>query len=102
MPRARINGIDTYYEVHDQGQPLLFIHGGYGGAGATIVPQLLPEIVNIMPGNQVQTVIYDRRNSGRSEYTLSHFTNADLAEDACSLLDHLGIDRAIICGSSAG
>jgi 3-oxoadipate enol-lactonase len=27
MPKLHCNGIDIHYEVHGQGEPLLFIHG---------------------------------------------------------------------------
>jgi len=102
MPRARVNGVELHYDDHGTGQALLFIHGGYGGAATTVVPPLEPEIVRTMPSDRVRTITYDRRNAGRSEYTLDHYTNVDVAEDAMGLLDHLGIDSAIVVGSSAG
>src|SRR6266542_6588863 len=101
MPTARVNGVDLRYERHGTGLPLLFIHGGYGGAASTLVPQ--EQIVaSIMPLDRIQTIVYDRRNAGRSEYVLAPFTLADLVEDAAALLDHLGHRRAVIVGSSAG
>src|SRR4051812_3650865 len=101
MPVARVNGVHTSYEVHGEGVPLLFIHGGYGGAATTLVPS--PAIVpEVMANCGVQTITYDRRSAGRSEYVLSPYTMADLAADAAALLDHLGHRRAIIMGSSAG
>lgn len=102
MPRARVNGVELHYDDYGTGQALLFIHGGYGGAASTVVPPLEPEIVRAMPAERVRTVTYDRRNAGRSEYVTGHYTNIDVAEDARALLDHLGIERAIIVGSSAG
>jgi 3-oxoadipate enol-lactonase len=102
MARATINGVDTHYEVHGAGVPLLFIHGGYGGAATTLVPQLTPEIIGVLPTDRVQTIVYDRRCAGRTQYVTEPYTQVDLAEDARALLDHLGIERAIIVGSSAG
>ncbi|MFN8637800.1 MAG: alpha/beta hydrolase [Chloroflexota bacterium] len=102
MPKARVNGVELFYEVSGSGQPVLFIHGGYGGAETTVVTKLAPEITGILPQDRFQVVTYDRRNAGQSEYTDAHYTIDDLAEDARALLDHLGIDRAIVVGSSAG
>lgn len=101
MPTARVNGIETYYEVTGQGVPTLFIHGGYGGAPTTLVPQQGVE-PDILPKDVFATIVYDRRSAGRSQYIAEPYTLPDLAADAAGLLDHLGHDRAIIIGSSAG
>jgi pimeloyl-ACP methyl ester carboxylesterase len=102
MPKARVNGVELFYEVSGAGQPVLFIHGGYGGAESAVVAKLPPEIVGILPSDRFQVVTYDRRNAGQSEFTQAHYTLEDLADDARALLDHLSIDRAIVVGSSAG
>ena len=100
MPRARLNGVDTYYEVTGEGPPLLFIHGGYGGPLTSLVAP------GEMPGSffaeTARTITYDRRCAGRSEYVLNKYTNEDLAADAAALLDHLDVDAAIVIGTSAG
>jgi 3-oxoadipate enol-lactonase len=102
MPKATINGVEQFYEVTGSGQPVLFIHGGYGGAETAVVPKLPPEIAHILPADRFRVVTYDRRNAGHSQFTDAHYTLADLAEDARALLDHLTVDRAIVVGSSAG
>src|SRR4051795_9177480 len=69
MPKARINGTEIFYEVSGSGQPVLFIHGGYGGAETAVVPKLPPEVTGILPTDQFQVVTYDRRNTGQSEFS---------------------------------
>lgn len=101
MAFAAIHGVQTNYETQGTGVPALFIHGGYGGAATTLVPQPAT-VAGILPPERFQTITYDRRSAGRSEYTLTPYTLADLAGDAAALLDHLGHERAIIIGSSAG
>jgi pimeloyl-ACP methyl ester carboxylesterase len=64
-------------------------------------PGELP-IRSVYSTEPVSLITYDRRCCGRSEYTLEHFALEDLAADAAGLLDHLGIQRAIVVGSSAG
>lgn len=101
MPTATVNGIDINYECLGEGIPVLFIHGGYGGAGTTLAPRP-HEIREILPRDAVKTIVYDRRNAFRSGYTDDHYDLETLAAEAAGLLDHLGIERAIVCGSSAG
>jgi len=101
MPTATINGIGLSYESVGEGVPLLFIHGGYGGAATTLAPQA-HAIKAILPREKVRTVLYDRRNAGLSDYTDAHYTMKTTAADALGLLDHLGIEKAIVVGTSAG
>jgi pimeloyl-ACP methyl ester carboxylesterase len=101
MPFADVNGVRLAYDSVGEGVPLLFIHGGYGGAPTTLAPQT-HAIKTILPRDRVRTILYDRRNAGLSSYTDAHYTLPTLAADALGLLDHLSIDKAIIVGSSAG
>src|SRR5438477_4526684 len=101
MPYADVNGARLSYESLGDGMPLLFIHGGYGGAASTLAPQT-HAIRNVLPRDKLRTILYDRRNAGRSGYGLEHLTMATLAADALGLLDHLKIQRAIVVGTSAG
>ena len=101
MPVADVNGARLSYESFGEGTPLLFIHGGYGGAASTLAP--LPHVMQtVLPRDKVRTIVYDRRNAGLSSYGLEHLSMATLAADALGLLDRLGIRRAIILGTSAG
>ena len=36
MPKAKVNGINLYYEVHGQGDPLVMIMGFGGSSGGLI------------------------------------------------------------------
>jgi pimeloyl-ACP methyl ester carboxylesterase len=102
MPKASVNGVELSYEVSGTGQPVLFIHGGYGGPASALVPGLPSEVASTLPAEQFQVIAYDRRNAGQSSFGDEHVTLVDLAEDAWALLDHLSAERAIIIGSSAG
>jgi len=102
MPKAILNGTELFFEVAGSGQPVVFIHGGYGGAETALVPKLPPEVVGIFPLDRFQVISYDRRNAGQSAFSDAHFTLEDLADDVQALLDHVGADRAIVIGSSAG
>lgn len=101
MPFATVGDVRLFYESLGEGVPLLFIHGGYGGAPSTLAP-LSQAIETILPRDKVRTIVYHRRNAGHSDYTDARYTLAMLASDALGLLDQLGISKAIIVGSSAG
>jgi pimeloyl-ACP methyl ester carboxylesterase len=103
MPRARVTtGVELDYTVtgRDDGVPLLFIHGGYGGPATTIFGQAQP--LEGVFGDEVRLIGYARRNAGASEYVLEDFDLPDIAADAAGLLDYLEVERAIVVGSSAG
>lgn len=102
MPVETVNGVQTHYEVNGEGTPVLFIHGGFGGAQTTLVPGPLT-ILDAAPLDRVQVITYDRRSAGASEYTTDErYDLDDIAADAQALLAHLGHDRAIIIGASMG
>ena len=100
MPTATVNGIETHYEVQGSGTPVLFIHGGWGGPGSSLTPT--QNVVTSVLTDNVQLITYDRRCAGQSQYVLDEFTIEDIAADARALLEHLGIDRSTVIGSSMG
>ena len=95
MPTTKVNGIQTYYETHGEGTPLLFI----SGAGSHI-----GEIEYLIESYARATrfILYDKRGSGRTENTGAEYTIATLADDAAALLDVLKVDGAVVYGSSLG
>jgi pimeloyl-ACP methyl ester carboxylesterase len=101
MTDATINGYRLSYDDGGNGLPVLFIHGGYGGAMSTLAPAP-PVIRRILPADRYRLITYDRRNAGASEYVDAGYTLEDLAADATGLLDHVGIARSVVIGSSAG
>ncbi len=100
MPTATVNGIETHYEVQGTGTPVLFIHGGWGGPASSLVPS--ENAVTSVLTDNVQLITYDRRSAGQSQYVLDEFTIEDIAADARALLEHLGIDRSTVIGTSMG
>lgn len=87
-----------YYEVLGQGQPMLMIHGASVDAG-------LYEMAAQHLAKHYQVILYDRRGSSRSEAKEGATLCYDLetqVEDVKDLLHHLGIEKAILVGASAG
>jgi pimeloyl-ACP methyl ester carboxylesterase len=94
MPYARVNEVDLYYESHGSGDPLLLIPGL--GSDATTWSQFVPEF------KDYRIVILENRGSGRSAKPDGPYSTEMMAEDAVTLMDHLGIEQAHIIGKSMG
>lgn len=95
MPTVRVNDVELYYERHGAGEPLLFISGLGGHLGE--VPYLIESY-----GRHVQFIAYDNRGCGRSEKPADEYTIAWFADDAAALIGAIGLDSAIVYGSSMG
>lgn len=95
MPRIRVNDVELYYERHGAGEPLVFISGLGGHLGE--VPYLIDSY-----RRHVDFIAYDNRGCGRSEKPAGAFTVAGFADDAAALIEALGLQSAIVYGSSMG
>lgn len=95
MPKAKVNGIELYYEVHGQGEPLLMIQGlGYS---SNFWFCQVPEF-----SKYFQTIVFDNRGVGQSDKPNEPYSIVGMAADAVGLLDHLGIGKAHVLGASMG
>jgi pimeloyl-ACP methyl ester carboxylesterase len=101
VPIARVNGVDIFYEDEGAGTPVLFIHGGFGGAESALYPK--PSSFNgVLPLDRFRVITYDRRGCGRSAFVNGPYTLKDVAKDARELLRYLGVERAVVVGDSLG
>ena len=93
---AEINGIDIYYEVYGEGEPVLLIHGGLanGDHWVNIIPALTDA--------GYQAIVMDSRGHGRSSFDETPISYEVMASDVLGLMDHLEIDKADIVGWSDG
>src|SRR5690606_39743505 len=98
MPKVSLNGWIINYEIDGEGQPILAIHGGFGGLGPAVAPT---EYFTPLSGVG-RLITYSRRNCGKSEFRDERYTQDDLADEAAALLDHLEIEQAVIVGDSMG
>ncbi|HXN86495.1 MAG TPA: alpha/beta fold hydrolase [Candidatus Binataceae bacterium] len=90
-----INGIELYYEIRGEGEPLLLLHG-FTGAGADW---------DLLIGdwtNGYQLIIPDMRGHGHSANPSNQFTHRQSALDIFALLDHLKIEKFKAIGLSGG
>lgn len=93
------HGHTMYWEQvgHEQGLPVLFLHGG-PGAGAGAVHR------RFFDPRRFRVVIFDQRGAGRSRPLGSIVANDTprLVEDIERLRSHLGIERWMVFGGSWG
>ena len=105
MATARIDGIDTRYEVLGDGPPLLMVSpGGFDatidkwrtqGIYATI------KLLDHLP-KHYRCIVFDRRETGQSGGRVEPITWNHYAAQGVGLLDHLGIARAHVMGACMG
>lgn len=95
MPKIKTGDIDTYYEVHGEGEPLIFIHG-LGSSGQDWAYQ----VAFFSPHYQVIT--YDARGHGQTDKVPGPYSVRLFAADLLHLMDALAIPKAHIVGISMG
>ncbi|MFJ7726168.1 alpha/beta fold hydrolase [Neobacillus sp. NPDC097160] len=84
-----------FYTVQGEGTPILFIH-----------PPLLTSANFTYQMKELsrsfKVITFDIRGHGRSAYSEEPITYQLIAKDIEHLLNHLGIDKAFLCGYSTG
>ena len=95
MPKVHANGIDIYYEVTGQGQPLVLIAGlGYG---LWIWHKMIPGLAE-----HCQVIAFDNRGAGQTDKPAGPYTVQMLAADTAGLIEALNVGPAAIMGHSMG
>src|SRR5579864_2727267 len=92
---APVNGLQMYYEIHGQGQPLILIHGGLGSSG--MFDAILPELSK---GHKVIAV--DLQAHGRTADLDRPLSYQAMADDIAELIRYLGMPGADVMGYSVG
>ncbi len=96
--RANIRGINMYYEIYGEGQPLLIIHGNSGSIGD--FQYQIPYFAK-----QYKVIVADSRDHGNTLDTLQmndSLTYEMMSDDYAALLTHLNIDSCLVLGWSDG
>ncbi len=94
--QARINGVCIEYSVEGDTGPWLVMSHSLGCTQAMWALQM-PALAG-----RFRVLRYDTRGHGRSEGPAGAYTLEQLADDAASLMDHVGIERATWVGFSMG
>jgi 3-oxoadipate enol-lactonase len=94
MPRIRAGAIEIHYETYGEGDPLLLIMG-FGASGVAWLP-ILPMLSGF------KCIYFDNRGTGTSDAPADGHTIPQMADDASSLLQAIGISQANVFGISMG
>ena len=93
--RVNANGIDYYYEIHGEGEPLLALHGGLGS-----IDMFGPSPALLAAGRQVIAV--DLHGHGRTPLGDRPISLIDMGDDMAVLLERLGYRQVDAMGYSMG
>ena len=95
MPKLKSNGIELYYEIHGQGEPLIMIMGLRRNAEwwYTQIPDL---------SKHFKTIVFDNRGAGRSDKPEMDYSIRLFADDTVGLMEALSIKQAHVIGISMG
>lgn len=90
-----VNGIDYYYEIHGEGEPLLLLHGGLGS---------FEKFNSILPmfSEERQVIGMDLHGHGRTELGDRELNFIDMGNDIAAIIKKLGYDQVDVLGYSLG
>lgn len=92
---AEVNGVNYYYEIRGEGEPLLLLHGGLGSID--MFGLVLPALTK-----QRQVIAVDLYGHGRTTLTDRKMSLPDMGDDMAGLLKQLGYDTVDVLGYSMG
>ncbi|MBI1257833.1 MAG: alpha/beta fold hydrolase [Chloroflexi bacterium] len=92
---AQVNGINLYYEIHGEGEPLILLHGGLGA-----IEMFGENLAALAAGRQVIGV--DLQGHGRTADIDRPITFEAMADDVAALIEHLGFKQVDLMGYSMG
>ncbi|WP_172299853.1 alpha/beta fold hydrolase [Pseudoruegeria sp. HB172150] len=90
-----VNGVDYYYEIVGEGEPLLLLHGGLGAAD-----MFGPNTALL--GEDRQLILVDLYGHGHTALTERPVGYETMGDDMAGLLDALGYDTVDVLGYSMG
>jgi pimeloyl-ACP methyl ester carboxylesterase len=93
--KAQVNGVELWYDVTGEGEPVIQIHGA--GFGHFNFAPATPELAR-----HFQVIDYDMRGYGQSDRPVQRYDMEVWADDAAGLLDALGLPEAHVHGTSMG
>jgi 3-oxoadipate enol-lactonase len=90
--RLPVEGGELAYDVEGDGLPLVLVHAGI--CDGRMWDDVWPELAR-----RYRVARFDMRGYGNSSVTAAPYAPHD---DVMAVLDHLGFDRAVLCGVSFG
>jgi pimeloyl-ACP methyl ester carboxylesterase len=92
---APVNGLNLYYEIHGEGEPLILLPGGL--CSTVIFNNLIPQFTKTR-----QVIAVDLQGHGRTADIDRPLSVEAMADDIAGLMKHLHIEKADVLGYSLG
>ncbi len=92
---AKVNGLEMYYEIHGEGEPLILLHGVFG------LTETLGEILPLLAKHR-QVIAVDLQAHGRTADIDRPLLFEAMADDIAALIQHLGFEQVDVMGHSMG
>ncbi|WP_129794173.1 alpha/beta fold hydrolase [Sphingosinicella sp. CPCC 101087] len=89
------NGVNYYYEIHGEGEPLLLLHGGLGSI------DMFAPILPILSRHR-QVIAVDLHGHGRTSLGERRIDVSDIGDDLDIVVKALGYDEVDVLGYSFG
>lgn len=93
---ALVNGVNMYYEIHGEGQPLILIHGGLG-----TIDMLFSELLPAFAESR-QVIAVELQGHGHTADIDRPLSFEFMADDIAALIDYLGYESVDVVGFSLG
>jgi pimeloyl-ACP methyl ester carboxylesterase len=93
--RVEVNGIEMYYEVSGEGDPLVVLHGAYMN-----IPTMGAIIPKLAETHKVYALEF--QGHGRTTDIDRPITYPALADDVAAFMDSVGLEKADVFGYSMG
>ncbi|WP_057940502.1 alpha/beta fold hydrolase [Algoriphagus resistens] len=93
---APVNGLQMYYEVYGEGQPIVLIHGSFMD-----IPLNWSSIIPLLAKDR-KVVVTEMQAHGRTKDISRELSYEGMADDVSGLLTHLNINESDVLGYSMG
>ncbi|WP_026690456.1 alpha/beta fold hydrolase [Alteribacter aurantiacus] len=95
MHTVNLNGTLIYYKERGKGDPLIFTHG------ASWDHKQWEKQLEYF-SQYYRVILWDVRGHGQSSLPYGPVNGTDFSDDVIGLMDHLGLEKASLCGLSMG
>lgn len=93
--KIKVNDIELYYEMHGEGEPIIFSHGWMCDRS---IWDYQIEFFSI----KYKVITYDQRGHGKSDKPKADYSVQTLSDDLSFLIQELNLEKVILVGHSLG
>ncbi len=93
--KIKVNDIELYYEIHGEGEPIIFSHAWMEDCS---VWNSQIELFS----KKYKVIAYDHRGHGNSDKPKTNYSIQTLSNDLYSLIQKLNLEKVTLVGNSMG